>query len=194
MNARKCTKYRWMDLERILETAKAALYPQELVDIGRGGQEMVMLVGAPGSGKTSLHQKFLSHRGYRHINRDTAGRMERCQSECAQALAEGASVAIDNTNPSQAARKKFIEIARRHRVRVRCVWISGVDQALAYHLNVVRWRIDPDKNQKIPMAAYKIYKRDFTAPQLIEGFASILKVPFVFDGTILDEREFLLHT
>merc|ERR1712154_155691 len=103
-------------------TAKSAKYPQELVDIGIGGQELVILVGPPGSGKASLFQKFFAPNGYVHVNRDTLGRMERCEVECDGNLSRGKSVVIDNTSPSVAVRKKFIDIAQRYKVKARCVW------------------------------------------------------------------------
>jgi len=97
-------------------------------------------VGPPGSGgKTSLFHKHFAPNGYAHINR----------SECRQYLSRGTSVVIDDANPSEMARRQFLSIAKEFQVTVRCVWINGVDQALAYHLNVVRWRMNPSKRYNI---------------------------------------------
>jgi len=102
--------------------------------------EQAVCVGPTGSGGKHLFFINVSPRMAMHIlNR----------SECRQYLSRETSVVIDNTNPSDTARRQFLSIAKQFKVTVRCVWINGVDQALAYHLNVVRWRMNPSKRYNI---------------------------------------------
>ena len=53
------------------------------------------------------------------------------------ALANGKSVVIDNTNPDPATRKRYIDLAKKSKKPVRCVWVS-TPRELAQHLNLVR--------------------------------------------------------
>merc|ERR1712173_199562 len=192
LNASKCFKYRLMDLKNLLVEAKNARYPQELVNVNTSEQEMVVLVGFPGSGKSTLYRRFFAGNNYKHINCDQMKTMDKCRSECKKYILQKHSVVIDNTNPSSMSRMKFVSLAKMKNIKIRCVWLQ-LDKTLAYHLMVIRWRSD-QKKKKIPVIAYQKYQKEFNAPQSIEGFQSIIKVPFVFDGHLLDEKEFLLHT
>ena len=193
INNAKCNKYRLLDLEKILKTAKTNKYPQQLIDINNGEQEMIMMIGYPGCGKSTLYKRFFYMKNYKHINRDTLGTMEKCEIECRQYLKNKYSVCIDNTNPSKMARKRFIQIANEFNIKIRAVWIE-TDKALSHHLNVMRWRMSDQKITKIPIQAYKQFDKYWNKPQLIEGFECIIKVPFVFDESLQTEQEFLLHT
>jgi bifunctional polynucleotide phosphatase/kinase len=53
------------------------------------------------------------------------------------ALTNGKSVVIDNTNPESATRKRYIDLAKKSKKAVRCVWVS-TPRELAQHLNLVR--------------------------------------------------------
>ena len=180
-----------MDLKNILVAAKNDKYPKELVDISSGQQEMIIFVGFPGCGKSTLYRRFFAVNNFKHINRDTLNSMEKCVAQCKRYIQQKHSVVIDNTNPSMMARKRFIQIANMHNVKIRCVWIQ-IDMQLSYHLNVIRWK--QKQKDKLPIMAYKKFEKEFNAPQQIEGFQSIIKVPFVFDDQLIDENEFLLHT
>ena len=42
------------------------------------GEEMVVMVGCPASGKSTIRKKFLEPHGYVAVNRDTLGTAEKC--------------------------------------------------------------------------------------------------------------------
>lgn len=85
-----------------------------------GKQEMVVLVGSPSAGKTTFFERYFAPHSYAHINRDTLGSTAKCVHQCRAALKEGLSVVIDNTNPSIATRKLYLDVAKEIGVPVRC--------------------------------------------------------------------------
>ena len=54
--------------------------------------------------------------GYVWINRDSLGTAEKCVKNAKEAIAEGKSVVIDNTNPDVASRAKYIAVAQQYKV------------------------------------------------------------------------------
>lgn len=86
------------------------------------------MVGCPASGKSHFVKNYLNKYGY--VNRDTLGSWQRCISAMEKHLIEKNSVVVDNTNPDSASRQKYIEMAKKHGVPVRCFIMSiSVDHA-----------------------------------------------------------------
>lgn len=132
-------------------------------------QEMVILVGAPGSGKSSLASRFES---YVVINKDTSS-SAKCLRLVKSAFKEGKSVVVDNTNGRQSSRQVFLSIAEEFQVHVRCVWID-VERKLAEHLNHVRVECG-QRPLPVPDVVYHTYYKYFDEPTEKEGFASVIK-------------------
>jgi bifunctional polynucleotide phosphatase/kinase len=51
---------------------------------------------------------------YSRVNRDTLKTKEKCVKVAEEEIKKGKSVVIDNTNPSQADRKLYLDIAKKH--------------------------------------------------------------------------------
>jgi len=130
--------------------------------------EMVILVGLPGSGKsTYTKQNFPNHE---RVNQDTLLTKERCYAAALQALQEGKSIVVDNTNPTMQARKPFIDIAKKLNAPVRAITLV-VDQQVAFERNVKRFT--EGKAPMVPKMVYHIFKKSFQPPSLAEGFCLV---------------------
>eukprot|EP01133_Synstelium_polycarpum_P004341 gene4341-5068_t len=150
-------------------------------------QEMVINVGYAASGKSTFSQKHFVPAGYEWVNRDTLATPAKCMKAAKEALAAGKSVVIDNTNPTVAARKEYIDIAKAAGVPVRCFqFLTSIE--LAQHMNYYRERTIGVKH--VPSIAYNIYKKNFKEPSLKEGFSEIKQVNFILNLKPEDEIQY----
>lgn len=124
-------------------------FPQEDPPVLEGDRVMAVLVGTPGSGKSTFVEKVLVPRGY-----VTAPRV---LQELEKVLASGKPVVVDNTNPAQDKRQTYYNLAKQYNYQV-----------VVYHL--VRegeaWNLSraASGGKKVPPVAYGVYYRDFVPP------------------------------
>ncbi|CAL1540072.1 unnamed protein product [Lymnaea stagnalis] len=141
-------------------------------------QEVVIMVGAPASGKSTFRKRYLEPHGYVAVNRDTMGTVEKCLKVAKEALTAGKSVVADNTNSSVDARAKFIKLAQEKGVPCRCFWLQ-TPLELAHHLNLFRQNQTNGEVRRIPDVGYNMFKKNFEEPQASEGFTGgIVKIDF----------------
>ena len=65
-----------------------------------------------------LLQNFLIPRSYVHVNRDTLGSWQKCIQVANDALKEGKSVVVDNTNADAPTRQRYVNLAKENNVQV----------------------------------------------------------------------------
>ncbi len=153
-------------------------------------QEIVMVLGYPASGKTTLSKKYIDQ-GYTHLNRDKAGGRVRSLAPKMEAeLTAGKSVVLDNLFAKAETRKPFLDIASRMKVPIRCEWMTTSledAQVNALHRMWDRYGKILFTNDKMkeanspnifPVAVLFKYRKEFEKPTTDEGFATILKIPF----------------
>lgn len=69
------------------------------------------------------------------VNNDTLKTKEKCIKVCREALQEGKSVVIDNTNPTEDVRRLYINIAKEFKVPVRALYFD-VSKDICIHNNI----------------------------------------------------------
>ena len=138
-------------------------------------QEIILMVGCPASGKSHFAKKYLSH--YEYVNRDGLGSWQKCVSTMEKHLIEKNSVVVDNTNPDAASRQRYLEVAKKHKVPVRC-FVMSTSIEHAKHNNKFRELTDPS-HAKISELIINSYIKNYKPPSLDEGFAEIVEINFV---------------
>lgn len=114
------------------------------------------MVGSPGSGKSFVSTNYLVPEGYVHINRDTLGSWQKCYNALEKYIQEKKSVVIDNTNPDIESRRRYVMLAEKYSVPVRCfVMKTTIHQAK--HNNFFR-EITDTKHQQITDIIINSYK------------------------------------
>ena len=149
------------------------------------GQELVVMVGPPGAGKSRCADARFVAAGYTLINRDSIGDMKRCRRMAGEALRRGESVVVDNTNPSVQARGNFVSLVDELGLSggscgVRACWVR-TDRAVAEALNALRTGKTPKgASRKVPPIAFSTYYKNFHAPDArSEGITQgVLEVAF----------------
>jgi len=137
-------------------------------------KKMIITVGSPASGKSYLtkyiEQKYIAS-DYKYFNSDTQGTsMFKLFSS---AIRKGNNVIIDNTNPSNATRNKYYEIATDYDV---LILYFDYPKELSFHMNNYRVQKNTydchinDKNieskDRLPDMIYHIYNKKLEIPTL----------------------------
>jgi aryl-alcohol dehydrogenase-like predicted oxidoreductase/histidinol phosphatase-like enzyme/predicted kinase len=165
---------------------------QRRTTLRRNDGDIVMIMGLPAAGKSTLAQSLVAE-GYYRLNRDEAGgTLKSLLPALGRAIETGATrIVLDNTYASRKTRAEVIQAAAKHGLPVRCLWIStSIEDA---QTNAV-WRIvnrygrlPSDELEQLrrsdvalflPGAQFK-YRRELEPPDASEGFSQIEIVPFV---------------
>lgn len=86
--------------------------------------KIVLVIGYPAAGKTTLVKEFTSQ-GFDRLNRDeVGGKVNSLLPMVEQRIKAGNSVVLDNTYPTIESREPFIELGKRLKVPVECVWLA----------------------------------------------------------------------
>jgi predicted kinase len=135
--------------------------------------EIAILVGLPGSGKTSFFEARLAAT-HVHVSKDRMGQARdkgaRQLEQVAHALGAGRSVAVDNTNPRAADRAPLVALGRAAGARVVAYAMdTPAKQALARN----RSRQPP---ARVPDVAVFVASKRMEAPTRAEGFDAVYRV------------------
>ena len=157
----------------------------------RGEGDVVLVMGIPGAGKSRGAQEYID-RGYARLNRDLRGGSLRALCAALDELLahDTRAVVLDNTWLTRAARSDAIEVASRHGVAIRCLWL---DVTLAdAQRNVVERLLMRDEALPTPDEVRQFNGRDgmisptaqmralrqLEPPSIDEGFSSVERVEF----------------
>ncbi len=124
---------------------------------------MILQVGMPGCGKSTLSSKLESRYNFTVISNDRTGSIAKSLKVCKSELSVGNGVIIDNTNGSKSARDKFSVLARHLGYKVGVI-IHTIPPECCRYLN--KLRVFKNKTKCIPEVAYRVYNKNFEYPSL----------------------------
>ncbi|MGE2716849.1 AAA family ATPase [Mycolicibacterium litorale] len=136
--------------------------------------EVAVLIGLQAAGKTTFYRQRLAVT-HVHVSKDAfrhnRNRQRRQMQLIAEALEQGRSVAVDNTNPSPAEWEPIIGIARAHTAGVVGYWFPDVDGSL--RRNAAR-----TGRARVPDVGMFATLRRLRVPRLRDGFDQLWEVGF----------------
>jgi bifunctional polynucleotide phosphatase/kinase len=149
------------------------LQSQSNIDFKPMNKEIIIMVGPPGSGKSTFVKDILSPFKYVRINRDSLATIAKCLTETEKNLKQGNLIVIDNTNNNLETRKKYIDLSLKYNYTARCI-IMDVSRDLAIHN--ATYRCYKGLSEYIPDLVYNMYYSKYVEPKVEEGFKEIIKV------------------
>ena len=151
--------------------------------------KIVMIVGFPASGKSSLTEEYIEQ-GYVVLNRDSEGGKIASLVPKMEALIDGGKdVVLDNTFGTVAERLQFIDVAHAKGAEITCDWLQTSIEDAQFNacyrmMERVGKILEPHefKAQKspnlFPPAVLFSYRKKFEKPTVTEGFDTVVKRKF----------------
>lgn len=154
-------------------------------------QEVVMVLGPPASGKSTLTKELVDTKGHVVLNRDTeGGKIIDLLPKMESLLKDKKSVVLDNLFPTIEVRKPFIELAKKYGVPIHATLkkTSIEDATFNFVQRAIKLLgafpepelIKKSKHPNVfpPTVLFK-YKKEFQKPTAEEGFTQVVEHAFV---------------
>jgi bifunctional polynucleotide phosphatase/kinase len=126
--------------------------------------EIIIMVGFPGSGKSTIAENICKSEQYVHISGDVHKTTAKMKKASLEYIKQKKSIVFDATNSSIKKRSEYIVLGREYGYSIRCIHVA-TDLNTAYLQNKKR----EDKKQ-VPRIAYSVYNKHFVPPHESEGF------------------------
>ena len=173
-------------------TLRVSRAPSRRRQASTAGGEVVLIMGLPAAGKSTLARRFADE-GYARLNRDEQGSSLRGLVPALDRLIESgcSRVVLDNTYVTRKSRAPVILAAAERGFPVRCVWlatsiedaqVNAVSRMLLRHgclldADEIRQTVKKDINAFGPGVQFR-YQRELEPPDPSEGFSRVDVVPF----------------
>lgn len=158
-----CAAYRWADSDRQFAVNIGATFERPCDAFGvparpkpapEDAKELVILVGNPGSGKSTTGRLLATH-GYVHVEQDVVGNKNHALKAVKAALKSGVRrIVVDATHGNPANRLPYEELAREYQIPLRILW----------HIRDGR-PYNKGREKPVPEVAFGVYTKHFGLPE-----------------------------
>ena len=126
--------------------------------------EMIIMVGYPGSGKSTIAKHICKEKNYVHIAGDVYKTSSKMRKASLQHISQSKSIVFDATHSSIKKRKELVDLSQKYKYKVTCIHVA-TSLDTSYKQNKRR----PNEKQ-VPKIAYSVYKKYYEEPTTEEGF------------------------
>ena len=117
-------------------------------------KSMVLMVGMPGSGKSTYAHDVLKPQDYIVVSQDTLKTKKRVISTAIECMKRCCNIVIDNTNPTQEGREEFYNLAEQYGYSASVIYLIRD----GHGFNSIR------ETGKVPDIAYHMFFKKFEQP------------------------------
>jgi len=121
-------------------------------------KELIIMIGYPGSGKSSIANNYLKPNDYIIINQDSLKTKKKCLETIEKNMILNKNIVIDNMNYTKEKRKEFIDIAKKYNYSLRAIFLE-TSYELSKHNMLYRYYISNANIQRIPDLVYNQIKK-----------------------------------
>lgn len=130
---------------------------------------MVLLIGIQGSGKTTFYREQFSER-YEHVSLDVLNTRYQEKLAIDDCFEKSQDFVVDNTNPTQKERERYISLAKKHKWRIVGYYLrSSISEC-------IKRNEGREGKAKVPEKAIKGTARKLELPSFLEGFDELFYV------------------
>jgi predicted kinase len=168
------TNETWLRWNRDILALVEGVPPRyDISQFSHNTQRMLLLVGLPGSGKSTFANKLVGH-GWERVNQDEQGTRKKCEVMTTQLLQEGKNVIIDRCNFDFSQRHVWVKMATSLGVQ----WITCITLRTPPEVCKARVSVRMDHPTIAPgeegAAIIDKFADIFVDPNPLEGFVEVL--------------------
>jgi bifunctional polynucleotide phosphatase/kinase len=147
-------------------------YHSNYIFIPKKNKELIIIIGFPGSGKSTFFNKYVEPFEYIRINQDTLKTKNKCISETEKYMIINKNIVIDSLNYTKKIRKQYINIANKYNYNIRCI-VLKTSFEISKHNMLYRYYKSNGIESKIPDLVYNKMKKNLELPDINEGIGNI---------------------
>ena len=129
--------------------------------------EMIIMVGFPGSGKSTIAKDICKNEKYIHIESETYKTFGKMKKKTLEHINDKSFV-YDATNSSVKKRDQYLLLGEKYGYKVRCIHVTACKD-ISFKQNIQR-----DEEKHVPKIAYSVYSKHYEEPNESEGFELII--------------------
>lgn len=130
--------------------------------------EIIIMVGYPGSGKSTIANYICNSDNYVSINSDDYKTTPKMLKKAKDYLLNKSSIIFDATNSSIKKRNEYITFAKKNNYyNIKCIHVS-TPLSVSFKRNRLR-----KEEKQVPKIAYSVYTKHYQEPSSDEGFQLI---------------------